>query len=64
MFLYVSNRDDFGHLINPDSFDITMADPDMYQIFDNEKDWEARYIHEDYYNNFLKENKPMQVNAF
>ncbi|CAH1960621.1 unnamed protein product [Acanthoscelides obtectus] len=52
IFLYVSNRVDFGHLINADNFDVTLAEPEMYQIFDNEMDWEARYIHEDYQNNF------------
>lgn len=44
IFLYVSNREDFGHLVNPESFDITIAEPDMYQIFDNEKDWEDRWV--------------------
>lgn len=61
VFMYVSNRVDFGHLIDPESYDITRADPDMYQIFDNEEDWEARYIHSDYKNNFNPENKPIQV---
>lgn len=48
VFMYVSNRVDFGHLSNPDTYDITRAEPDMYQIFDNEIDWEEKYIHEDY----------------
>lgn len=64
VFLYVSNREDFGHLINPESYDINMAAPDMYQIFDNEKDWEARYIHSNYQANFLPENKPIQVKLY
>lgn len=61
VFLYITNREDFGHLINPDTYDITMADPDMYQIFENEKDWEKRYIHPEYKNNFLPERTPIQV---
>lgn len=61
VFLYVSNREDFGHLINPDTYDITMVHPDMYQIFENGKDWEERYIHPEYKDNFLPEKKPTQV---
>lgn len=61
VFLYVTNREDFGHLVNPESYDITMAAPDMYQNIDNEKDWEERYIHSEYQNNFLPEKTPMQV---
>lgn len=48
VFLYVSNRLDFGHLVNPETFDITLVEPEMYQIFDNDKDWEKRFIHPDY----------------
>lgn len=61
VFLHVSNREDFGHLINPETYDITMAEPDMYQIFENEKDWEERYIHPEYKDSFLPEKTPMQV---
>lgn len=61
IFLYVSNREDFGHLINPETYDITLANPDMYQIFENEKDWEKRYIHAEYNDTFLPQNKPIQV---
>lgn len=61
VFMYVSNRLDFGHLINPDTFDITVADPDMYQIFENEQDWEDRYIHPKFPENFNLEKKIAQV---
>lgn len=63
IFMYVSNRVDFGHLINPDTFDITMADPDMYQIFENAEDWEKRYISPEYHENFIPDKKPMQVSS-
>lgn len=59
--MYVSNRVDFGHLVNADNFDTTRTEPEMYQIFDNEKDWEDRYIHEDYFDNFKPEHKDEQV---
>lgn len=61
IFMYISNRLDFGHLINPDTFDITLTKPDMYQIFENEEDWEQRYIHEDYVESLNPEKKTEQV---
>lgn len=61
VFLFVSNRVDFGHLVNPESYDITRTTPDMYQIFDNERDWEERYIHPDYPENFNPDKKLLQV---
>ncbi|XP_045469942.1 procollagen-lysine,2-oxoglutarate 5-dioxygenase [Harmonia axyridis] len=60
VFMHATNRIDFGHLVNPESFDITRTEPDMYQIFDNQRDWEARYIHPDYPENFNIEKKPQQ----
>ncbi|KAJ8961212.1 hypothetical protein NQ318_008895 [Aromia moschata] len=60
VYMYVSNRGDFGHLINYDTYDITRAEPDMYQIFDNELEWEERYIHKDYRSNLLPDHVPRQ----
>lgn len=61
VFMYVSNRLDFGHLINPETYDVTRANPDMYQIFENVNDWEDRYIHVNYPDNFLADKKIEQV---
>ncbi|CAG9823589.1 unnamed protein product [Phaedon cochleariae] len=60
VFMFVSNRIDFGHLINADNFDTTRTEPEMYQIFDNEMDWENRYIHVDYPENFNPDKKDLQ----
>nr|XP_023029790.1 procollagen-lysine,2-oxoglutarate 5-dioxygenase 1 [Leptinotarsa decemlineata] len=60
VFMYVSNRIDFGHLVNPDTFDTTRTEPDMYQIFENSQDWENRYIHEEYPENFNPDKKDQQ----
>ncbi|KAF5287566.1 hypothetical protein FQA39_LY15895 [Lamprigera yunnana] len=60
VFMYVSNRLEFGHLINPESFDVKRTCPDMYQIFDNSRDWNERYIHSDYPENFNPNKKLMQ----
>lgn len=61
IFMYVSNRVDFGHLVNPDSYDVTLTHPDLYQIFDNKLDWEKKYIHVNYSQNFHPEQVPIQV---
>ncbi|XP_066581047.1 procollagen-lysine,2-oxoglutarate 5-dioxygenase [Prorops nasuta] len=60
IFMYVSNRLDFGHLVNPETFDIKLTNPDMYQIMDNKLNWERRYLHENYSENFNTEKKPLQ----
>lgn len=61
VFMFVSNRLDFGHLIDPDTYDITRAVPDMYQIFENEDDWEERYIHKQYPENLNPNKTAAQV---
>nr|CAD7453420.1 unnamed protein product [Timema tahoe] len=51
IFMFVSNRMDFGHLVNADNFDTDKTNSEIYQIFDNRWDWEQRYIHENYSEN-------------
>ena len=34
-FMYVSNLDEYGHLLNADNFDTSHLNNDMYMIFDN-----------------------------
>ncbi|XP_075991583.1 procollagen lysyl hydroxylase isoform X2 [Anticarsia gemmatalis] len=50
--MHVSNEMDFGHLVNPETYDTSRTHPDMYQIFDNKMEWATRYLHDDYHNNF------------
>lgn len=61
IFMYLSNRLEFGHLVSADNFDTKLTNPDMYQIFDNKLDWQKRYIHEDYAENLNPEKVPLQV---
>lgn len=61
IFMYVSNRLEFGHLVDPDSYNIQLTHPDMYQIIDNKLDWERRYIHSNYSESFNPDKKPIQV---
>ncbi|VDN98518.1 unnamed protein product [Rodentolepis nana] len=50
VFLYVDNRKEFGHLVNPETYNFDHLHNDLWQIFDNPKDWEDRYIHPLYHN--------------
>lgn len=61
LFMYVNNRLEFGHLVDPDTYDIRLTYPDMYQIMENKLDWERRYIHPNYSENFNPDKKPIQV---
>ncbi|XP_053624838.1 procollagen-lysine,2-oxoglutarate 5-dioxygenase isoform X2 [Plodia interpunctella] len=52
IFMYVSNEENFGHLINPENYDITRTHPDVYQVIDNKIEWEKRYLNENFSINF------------
>ena len=47
-FMYVSNLEDYGHLLNRETYTTEHLHNDMYQLFDNRLDWERKYIHENY----------------
>lgn len=57
--MYVDNTVEYGHLVDPDSYDISRVHPDIYEIFNNKYDWEQRYIHPEYPEN-LNPNKTIQ----
>ncbi|XP_023821824.1 procollagen-lysine,2-oxoglutarate 5-dioxygenase 3 isoform X4 [Oryzias latipes] len=48
VFMFVSNRDEFGRLVASSNFNTSRLHPDMWQIFDNPLDWREKYIHENY----------------
>eukprot|EP00096_Caligus_rogercresseyi_P014237 TRINITY_DN6735_c0_g1_i1.p1 TRINITY_DN6735_c0_g1~~TRINITY_DN6735_c0_g1_i1.p1 ORF type:complete len:724 (-),score=173.44 TRINITY_DN6735_c0_g1_i1:465-2636(-) len=60
VFMFVSNLEVFGHLINREDFVITNTDKhnELWEIMNNPYDWENRYIHENYSLNFEEENQP------
>ncbi|XP_068630751.1 procollagen-lysine,2-oxoglutarate 5-dioxygenase [Battus philenor] len=58
VMMYVSNEQDLGHLVNPETYDISRTHPDIYQVLDNKVEWEARYLHPEYVNNFEDGRKP------
>ncbi|XP_034020441.1 multifunctional procollagen lysine hydroxylase and glycosyltransferase LH3 [Thalassophryne amazonica] len=48
VFMFVSNRDEFGRLVSSSNFNTSRLHPDMWQIFDNPVDWKEKYVHENY----------------
>lgn len=60
IFMHLSNRLDFGHLVTLDHFNTSLTNPDLYQLLDNKLDWEARYLHPEYANSLEPGYKPLQ----
>lgn len=46
--MYTVNQEFYGHLINPDQYNIKLTRPDFYMLLTNRPDWEQRYIHPEY----------------
>ena len=62
--MFISNEMNYGHLIDPENFNISLTQPELYEVFNNVKvnsfqnylmdtehclkDWKARYLHPDY----------------
>lgn len=49
IFLHVFNQKTYGHLINSEEFNTALKHPDFYMLKTNQKNWEDRYIHRDYF---------------
>lgn len=48
IFMYVSNVEDFGRLMNSEPYETNHKHNDLYEIINNQLEWEERYIHENY----------------
>ena len=48
IFIYVTNREEWGHLVNADSFTTTHLNNELWEIETNRYDWENRYLHPEY----------------
>lgn len=59
--MYIDNQYSFGHLIDSESFDTSLKNPEVYQLFENRYNWELRYIHPDYMENLNPDKKPAEV---
>lgn len=60
IFMFAANLNEYGHLVNPDGFDIKKTRPEFYELFTNKFDWDKRFIREDYYTQLLEETVPKQ----
>uniref|UniRef100_A0A8C7G0J6 procollagen-lysine 5-dioxygenase n=1 Tax=Oncorhynchus kisutch TaxID=8019 RepID=A0A8C7G0J6_ONCKI len=61
MFMYITNRHEFGRLISTANFNTSHYNSDLWQIFENPVDWKEKYIHPNYTRifteNYLEEDK-------
>ncbi|CAL1536445.1 unnamed protein product [Lymnaea stagnalis] len=60
IFIYLTNRNNWGHLIYPDEFDTSHLHNELFEIFSNRLDWENRYIHKNY-SKALEENAVIEM---
>ena len=51
VYMYVTNRLDWGHLITTENFETTHLHNEIYEIQNNRWDWEKRYLHVNYSQN-------------
>jgi hypothetical protein len=58
IFMYIDNRQDYGHLVSADNFDTSHNNNELYQIVENKYDFESRYVHADY-RMYLEENRTL-----
>uniref|UniRef100_A0A674DP20 procollagen-lysine 5-dioxygenase n=1 Tax=Salmo trutta TaxID=8032 RepID=A0A674DP20_SALTR len=62
MFMYITNRHEFGRLISTANFNTSHYNSDLWQIFENPVDWKEKYIHPNYTHifteNYLEEPCP------
>nr|XP_033815270.1 procollagen-lysine,2-oxoglutarate 5-dioxygenase 2 isoform X1 [Geotrypetes seraphini] len=48
VFMYISNRDEFGRLLSTANYNTSHFNNDLWQIFENPMDWKEKYINQDY----------------
>ncbi|PWA18176.1 hypothetical protein CCH79_00004136 [Gambusia affinis] len=48
VFIYITNRHEFGRLISTANYNVSRYNNDLWQIFENPVDWKEKYIHPNY----------------
>lgn len=61
--MLVTNRKDFGYLINSDDAQTGRLNIELWEIFNNPYDWEKRYIHPNYSQSLEEKSVIEQVNG-
>ena len=59
VFFYITNRAEWGHLVNADNFKTDHLKNELWEIETNRYDWEQRYLHPEY-SNGLEEGATLQ----
>lgn len=54
--MHVYNMEHFGHLVNGDTFNPLLPRPEFFELLTNQRDWEHRFIHRDFWDQ-LEPNK-------
>jgi hypothetical protein len=44
IFMYVTNRLEFGHMVNADDFKTNHLHNELWEIINNQYDWEKRLV--------------------
>jgi hypothetical protein len=47
-FMYMTNLQHYGHLLNAENYETNHLHNDLYNIFENRFEWEQKYLHENY----------------
>jgi len=58
VFMYVSNRVNFGHLVNNENFPVTHLHNELWEMERNRYDWEMRYLHPNYSQSLEPNHEP------
>lgn len=48
VFMFISNDRFYGHLVNGETYNPLLTQPDFYTMLSNPRDWERQYLHADY----------------
>uniref|UniRef100_A0A1A7YWC4 Procollagen-lysine,2-oxoglutarate 5-dioxygenase 1 n=1 Tax=Iconisemion striatum TaxID=60296 RepID=A0A1A7YWC4_9TELE len=48
IFMFVTNMDTFGRILSTENYRTEHLHNDLWQVFENQQDWQDRYIHENY----------------
>ncbi|XP_061095193.1 procollagen-lysine,2-oxoglutarate 5-dioxygenase 2 isoform X2 [Conger conger] len=48
IFMYITNRHEFGRIISTANYNTTHYNNDLWQIYENPVDWKQKYIHPNY----------------
>ncbi|XP_032818072.1 procollagen-lysine,2-oxoglutarate 5-dioxygenase 2-like isoform X1 [Petromyzon marinus] len=56
VFMYLTNHHEFGRLISTENYNTTHLHNDLWQIFENQVDWQEKYIHPNWTNIFTDDS--------